>query len=1772
MFVRGRSHRVASGGSGCYQCGESGHFARDCLSRGRSRSQNRAVGQQGHQPRNDERRFFDKLTKSQDSSIESVHEAVRLMRASLMFAASDGGPALLYRLNEKSGSSALRKCLEYITSPPLFEEGFLPLLERLAQDDLNKPVYYTPINSIISELYELPFLMSSMRTLISEWIPRGSNAKRIVLAWFLSKISLTNQEARTNSDLISMAGQLADVGCGDHLKTILGGNLTTEVSLSSIRDNQTETPGGRHDNDKEDFRSISIVPTCQEFLSEADPYLPALRDNEQATEASLLDRQFRLLREEILGPSKEALDNPKKQQRDIFYCARPVSVESGVAIRNQKGDLLVGDSDPCIMFTFEMPRWFRVNSMKTTKEKMEYWDKNRRILPRDALVCLERKIKHNEWKPVRFGTIVRRETKDLLSQKPLVGISFVSLKDWDDTVKELSDRSLPPTRLFIVSADLFAHEPILRCLQFMTEVPFKHEIVHVKPSLPADEAPIQIPDNLKAKVDALDPGQRGALDTALKDRVALIQGPPGTGKTFIGVLLAEIFLSTTPHTILIVTFTNHALDDVLEALLDVGITGIVRLGGRSRSEKLSQYNLRELRRSKKVFFSRDQTRRFAQLKEEIEHAKMDVEQLQHVLSRQIGEKWWDTVEAHLKVNDSDSYHQLLVPEEVLKDGRGFPLVEKKGGKITKDHLWKCWLKNKQPSSTLEDRAKGSLWRLSFAERHHKKLEWQHEIYESNRSELILTLKTIKRAQDELKSLQQITDSQILSQAKVIGCTTTKAAMCKSLSGVNAEIVLVEEAAEILEAHVLTSLSPGVKRLVMIGDHKQLRPKCQYYPLTVESNRGYNLNCSLFERLANANPISTLGIQHRMHPDISSIPKLITYNELQDAFTTKSHPLIPGLASRVIFINHSFQEDNQSVNTLECESKTNTHERDIVVQTVQYILKQGCSPNDIVVLTPYLGQMLKLQDALAKYATVLLDEKDIADARNQLRGYDVFTTVTALTRRSGLNPLQKNGIRVATIDNYQGEESKIVVISLVRCNALGQIGFLREPERVNVMLSRARDCEIIIGNRATLEGAQGSLCPLKGGALWRKVFTHLDESKHFFNGLPTICQNHGTQRILTTPEDFKTFCQDGGCTKRCGKSLACGHICPRFCHPGKCTAMCTEMCNKELGCGHHCKSSCHPGDCPKCRVICPDLCYRGHLMRRQCGADTLPDCHRIITWTCPLKHVVCGLCYAGKFGSDCEICVGLEKEEEEQKKREADLNRILTQKQLKLSRLKYDIEGKKEMERHNQEIATIEVELGLAEKELSSFSSIEVEEQQQRKQSRFKYDIEDKKGAKMQGQEPVTTQAELGLPDKELSKFSTVEIKEDKIHCYQLELANNVLSLLKKRNSLSLLQLSKVYKKEFGANITEDVNDESMQLTRSKKKRKLKDIIENLEICDVIDASVSTKKKTRKRRHQPHFVVQLRENISHLAVDLPPPKIQRTEAEQEDVQKEKKTCPCNKRDGSNDVGLGNDSMQPLDALEHTPSIATIENNSVTINQINRQSSDAPATKKPTFTTSDSCGGNFSRILPPLPGQAIQDNAAVAIVINRYISDGPIKADDFLEELFGSTRSNCAAAEALRFMIELELNPGGNLRAPEYSATTDKLTNALCLTAKAIDIKEKYPLQARELAQKALAIMSELHFPKKWINELSAISDTTLAKQNPPLTLNEKKTFIETSAILQQDPDFPPVMKASVLPMIGLDAVKQSLIGMYHRFKLSQEQGDGLAASYNGAFIWSVYLCL
>jgi Rad3-related DNA helicase len=102
-------------------------------------------------------------------------------------------------------------------------------------------------------------------------------------------------------------------------------------------------------------------------------------------------------------------------------------------------------------------------------------------------------------------------------------------------------------------------------------------------------------------LDKLDASQFRAFKSALTKEFVVVQGPPGTGKTFLGLKVATVLLNNAPVwnasgvPMLVVCYTNHALDQFLEGLVPV-TRGIVRVGGQSKSELLQSLNLKEKRK------------------------------------------------------------------------------------------------------------------------------------------------------------------------------------------------------------------------------------------------------------------------------------------------------------------------------------------------------------------------------------------------------------------------------------------------------------------------------------------------------------------------------------------------------------------------------------------------------------------------------------------------------------------------------------------------------------------------------------------------------------------------------------------------------------------------------------------------------------------------------------------------------------------------------------------------------------------------------------------------------------------------------------------------------------------------------------------------------------------------------------------------------------------------------------------------------------------------
>jgi len=199
------------------------------------------------------------------------------------------------------------------------------------------------------------------------------------------------------------------------------------------------------------------------------------------------------------------------------------------------------------------------------------------------------------------------------------------------------------------------------------------------------------------------------------------------------------------------------------------------------------------------------------------------------------------------------------------------------------------------------------------------------------------------------------------------------------------------------------------------------------------------------------------------------------------------------------------------------------------------------------------------------------------------------------------------IRVATVDNFQGEEADIIIASLVRSNDKGNIGFLKEEQRVNVLMSRARVGMFMVGNAETLCRSS------KGKQLWDPILKKLDDAGQLKDGFPTFCQNHPADDIteLCQPCDFREFRPNGGCSRPCTYRMSCGHQCPMTCHivdPKHAVAetMCVQPCPRfpeECTFGHQCLKLCKDECGPCLTIVNPTRLTCGHILER-------PRCHDV----------------------------------------------------------------------------------------------------------------------------------------------------------------------------------------------------------------------------------------------------------------------------------------------------------------------------------------------------------------------------------------------------------------------------------------------------------------------------------------------------------------------------------------------------------------------------------
>ncbi|KAH7862324.1 hypothetical protein Vadar_003090 [Vaccinium darrowii] len=346
---------------------------------------------------------------------------------------------------------------------------------------------------------------------------------------------------------------------------------------------------------------------------------------------------------------------------------------------------------------------------------------------------------------------------------------------------------------------------------------------------------------------------------------------------------------------------------------------------------------------------------------------------------------------------------------------------------------------------------------------HLTLHYQVRHLDTSEKSELHKLQLLKDEQGELsssdekkyKSLKRATEREISQSADVICCTCVGAGDPR-LANFRFRQVLIDESTQATEPECLIPLVLGVKQVVLVGDHCQLGPV-----IMCKKAARAGLAQSLFERLVllGVKPIR-LQVQYRMHPALSEFPSNsfyegtlqngVTINERQSSGIDFPWP-VPNRP--MFFYVQMGQEEISASGT----SYLNRTEAANVEKLVTTFLRSGVIPSQIGVITPYEGQ----------------------------RAY----IVNYMSRNGALRQQLYKEIEVASVDSFQGREKDYIILSCVRSNEHQGIGFLNDPRRLNVALTRARYGIVILGNPKVLSKQP----------LWNGLLTHYKEHECLVEG-------------------------------------------------------------------------------------------------------------------------------------------------------------------------------------------------------------------------------------------------------------------------------------------------------------------------------------------------------------------------------------------------------------------------------------------------------------------------------------------------------------------------------------------------------------------------------------------------------------------------------------------------------------------------------------------------
>ena len=292
------------------------------------------------------------------------------------------------------------------------------------------------------------------------------------------------------------------------------------------------------------------------------------------------------------------------------------------------------------------------------------------------------------------------------------------------------------------------------------------------------------------------------------------------------------------------------------------------------------------------------------------------------------------------------------------------------------------------------------------------LKYKRSFGKAEREQKALLFKEVKTIRSDIKKLQAYNEEKLFAEANVIAGTPI-GLYDASLHKFNFQTLVMDEAGQCIEP-LAWCVFPLAEKIVLAGDHWQLPPTV----LSFEAAKK-GLQKSILEVATESPfPVFLLNIQYRMREAIAGFSSGYFYNSL---LQTAIHLFNTG--THLTFIDTAGSGYNETAGK-DGSSLQNEGELNIVRQLIE---SESLEPEKTAFISPYSGQVTAAKEMLPA------------------------------------------GMRISTIDSFQGQEKEIIIVSLVRSNEDGDIGFLKDYRRMNVAITRAKEQLFVIGDSATIGG-------------------------------------------------------------------------------------------------------------------------------------------------------------------------------------------------------------------------------------------------------------------------------------------------------------------------------------------------------------------------------------------------------------------------------------------------------------------------------------------------------------------------------------------------------------------------------------------------------------------------------------------------------------------------------------------------------------------------------